>query len=367
MPANLTTVSVRYVLKLKASSPGGLLVIAKVRVTVEHNGEGVQVATGSDRGSCGVLRSGRVRCWGNAGDGIQGNAGAKSTATPVEVGGITNATQITAGFFVRCALLSTGHIDCWGLLGSGEKVQETPVEVPGISNAIQVAGTCALLSTGHVECGAETPVEVQGISNAVQVASAGRYTCAVLASGHIECWGNNEDGQLGNGTTTNSTVPVEVLGVTDAIQVSAGESLAHACAVLATGSVECWGTNRSGDLGNGTEASSTVPVEVLGLTDAIEVSASDVGSTCAVRSSGQIDCWGSAGLLAHGGDSANSSVPVEVEGLLAPATQVSIGDGTACTVLVNGLMECWGQGDAGALGNGKAPRLSIKPVEVLGM
>jgi regulator of chromosome condensation (RCC1) repeat-containing protein len=367
MPVNFTTRSERFSLKLIASGPGGKSKSAKVALTLEHGGEGEQVTTGPEGTACGVLGSGSVRCWGNNAEGELGNGTiGKDATTPVEVQGIANATQVSAGFFVMCSLLSTGNVDCWGKIGN--TAHDTPVEVKGVSDATEVAGTCALLSTGHVECGAETPVEVPGIDNAVQVGSSDDGdACAVLSTGHIECWGANESGQLGNGTTTSSSAPVEVLGITDAIQVSVGGGNAHTCAALATGRVECWGENFLGDLGDGTQESTDVPVEVLGLTDATEVSAAAGGETCARLSNGHIECWGWAGTLAHGSDSASSDIPLEVEGLLGAATQVSVGEGHACAALASGLMQCWGKGGTGVLGNGKFTQFSIKPVEVLGM
>jgi len=100
-----------------------------------------------------------------------------------------------------------------------------------------------------------------GIKNATAVSSGG-HTCALVGGGVIQCWGINKYGELGNDTTTNSSVPVTVVDITNAIDISAGNT--HTCAVLNGGNVQCWGYNQFGQLGNGTTSNSSVPVTVNG-------------------------------------------------------------------------------------------------------
>jgi len=92
--------------------------------------------------------------------------------------------------------------------------------------------------------------------------SAGyRHTCAIRESGQAVCWGWNSAGQLGNGSNTSSNVPVNVTGLGDAREISAGAEH-HTCAIRGSGQAVCWGNNPNGQLGNGTGTPSNVPVNV---------------------------------------------------------------------------------------------------------
>ena len=134
---------------------------------------------------------------------------------------------------------------------------------------------------------------------ATGVAAGGSYSCALIYGGSIECWGEDGYGQLGDGKTENTSEPVQVSGITDAVEVTAGGG--HACARLSGGTIKCWGKNEVGELGNGSTADSTIPVPVSGISNAIGVS-EGWDATCAVLSSGGVDCWGynGAGELGDG-------------------------------------------------------------------
>jgi alpha-tubulin suppressor-like RCC1 family protein len=276
--------------------------------------------------SCAMLSSGRVECSGNDNDGQlgDGNTGGGPNK-PVEVLGLTEAVQVAAGLYQACALLADGHVECWGRgesgeLGNGHKVNSsTPVEVQGISDATQITAgpsggdPCALLATGHVECwgrgehgelgdgstaDSDLPVEVVGVSEATHVSSGDSDACVLLSNGHIDCWGSDSSG-LGDGSTTSSDVPVEVAGITNAMGVAIGTT--QSCAALSTGHVECWGGNGYGQLGNGTVIPSATPVEVLGVDEVASLSAGGVES-CALLVSASVQCWGSneEGQLGNG-------------------------------------------------------------------
>jgi len=336
-----------------------------VPVTVLGIMHGITVAAGYGH-SCALLSGGTVQCWGQntwggLGNGTTGTCmnspytlDVSCSAKPVTALGITHAVTVAASFGYSCAVLGGGTIQCWGRnedgqLGDGSATDRSvPVTVSGITNAIDVAAghehTCAILSDGTVQCwgsngngqlgdGTTTnrsvPVTVPNITDAIVVAAGGQHTCAVLKGGAVQCWGYGQQGQLGSGTTNfagpsyGSPTPVPVSGITNAVAVAAG--LMFSCAILSDGTVQCWGSNGNGQLGDGTTTNRSVPVTLPNITNAIAVAAGDE-HTCAVLSGGTVQCWGSnvytpnyvpigTGQLGNG-STTNSSVPVTVTGFV---------------------------------------------------
>jgi alpha-tubulin suppressor-like RCC1 family protein len=161
---------------------------------------------------------------------------------------------------------------------------------------------------------------VLGFTSGVTQVSAGDYhTCAVLDAGSATCWGHNLYGQLGDGTTTQSTAPITVSGLsTGVVQISAAES--HTCAVTAAGSVKCWGWNASfGQLGDGTYTNRYSPVQVTGLTTGAARVSAGSHHTCALLANGTAKCWGCNNGRGQLGDGTTTgrNTPVTVGGLNA--------------------------------------------------
>ncbi len=167
------------------------------------------------------------------------------------------------------------------------------------------------------------PVEVKGITAAVAVAGGEFHSLALLSSGKVEAWGENNDGQLGNGTTTTEKEPVEVKEITEGVAVAAGHS--HSLAVLKSGKTMAWGDNNDGQLGNGTTTTEKEPVEVKGITAAVAVASGEFHSL-ALLSSGKIDAWGENNDSQLGnGTTTTEKEPVEVKGLSGAAGGISTG------------------------------------------
>jgi alpha-tubulin suppressor-like RCC1 family protein len=197
--------------------------------------------------------------------------------------------------------------------------------------------------------------------HAVAVSAGERHTCALTDQGGVNCWGNNEHGQLGNGSMVNSSVPVEVQGLRNVTAIAAG--WAHTCALTQSGAVECWGYNKNGELGNGKTADSSMPVEVSGLSAGAVVIGTKEDHTCAVIVDGAVTCWGynPFGQLGDG-THISRSVPVAVQGLSGKAAWVAAGWGHTCALTTAGGVHCWGNNEFGQLGYGQEAFERLTPV-----
>lgn len=175
------------------------------------------------------------------------------------------------------------------------------------------------------------------------------HSCMVLSDKRLQCWGDNADGQLGDGTTMSRLTPTYVMGIHDAEEVVAGER--HTCARRTNGRVMCWGHNGAGRLGDGTVETRLTPTAVVGIEDAVGLAAGD-WHTCARHATGRVSCWGDNGLgqLGIGRDDNNRIVPTSASGIIGAIDLTAAGQNT-CAVLGDSV-SCWGANRAGQIGDG---------------
>lgn len=262
----------------------------------------VELALGA-RHTC-ALAKGDVRCWGDGARGQLGRAGAASSrvtlsaAVPVMMagGGMLPAVSAVAAAGERtCALVSDG-VRCWG---DGVHVATEPEGLHGPASLLAMGEghVCAAFgeprsvrcsgADDHGQSADHKPLLANVVVKAL--AAGNQHTCALLEDGSLQCWGKNDAGQLGDGTTTDSRVPALVNGLPPAVDVRAGAR--HTCARLRNNTVACWGANDAHQLANGTVEASAKPAPVTGLVGVQELALAG-DSACARLADGGIRCWG---------------------------------------------------------------------------
>lgn len=223
--------------------------------------------------------------------------------------------------------------------------QVSPVVIDALDNGVKYYFRVVARNSGG---SSPSSAEVSATPQASIVLGAGSvHTCA-LVEGESYCWGYNGFGQLGDGSTTDSTTPETVAMNLQALQVDGGES--HTCAVVG-GGVKCWGWNSKGQLGDGTTINRTSPVTAVDANSGATQVSAGYEHSCAIIQGG-VDCWG---------DNTYGQL-----GSLLPSTgvtSITTGFFHSCAVL-NGGVKCWGRNNSGQLGNG-TNTASATPVEAI--
>jgi alpha-tubulin suppressor-like RCC1 family protein len=413
VPANSSTSTLSYVLTLRARGHGS----SSARVTVRVAGRipaitppaiGLRQISAGYFSTCAVLDDGHVYCWGGEyfGELGDGSHGEGAVDRPSEVSGISDATRVAVGEHDACALLSTGHVECWGENKDGQvgddgeaEAVTTPTEVAGIDDASAISVglrfACALLDGGTVKCwgsnifgdigaGVEptktrtflTPEAVDGVEHAVALSSYDYDSCVVIEGGEVRCWGNDDYGQLGNGEHaielfSDTPVKAREISAASAVAVSSGGT----CVLLASGGSEaCWGLDEYGQLGDGTETPSLVvedtPQEAHGIAGALQIAVGEQYA-CTLLAGGHEDCWGrdDEGQVGDGEGKPNRRVDLPKPlGALTGVTQISAGPFSACAI-ADGSAYCWGNDELGELGNGASGKslFALSPAAVSGL
>jgi len=298
--------------------------------------------------ACAVDTSGRLYCWGTNGYGQLGDGTNVISHAPVLINGGDLAgktvTAVAAGFYHACALTSEGKVYCWGRNMYGEVGDGTTTQrdVPALASGGDLAG-----------------------KTVVAIMADGYHTCAIDTNSRLYCWGNNNVGQLGDGTTVDKHTPTLINGgdLTGRTIATITGGYNHTCALDNVNRVYCWGWNQYGQLGDGTNTDKDTPVLINGGDLAGKTVATlkaggtyNNGLTCAVDVSGWLYCWGrnNEGQLGDG-TTTNKNVPTLINGgALAGKTTVLVVGGYrhTCAVDIDNEIYCWGNNSRGQFGDG---------------
>lgn len=282
---------------------------------------------------CGVTVSGAAYCWGLGDIGQLGNGSVADSGIPSPVSGGLSFTSVSVSpgpeGMHTCGVTIGGAAYCWG---GGEHGQ--------LGNGTFV--------------NSDTPVAVSGGLSFASVQAGEIRTCGVTQSGVAYCWGRGDEGELGNRETMLTSTPIAVAGGIEFVSVSVGGAL-HSCGLARGGAAYCWGFNEDGALGNGTTTDSRIPG---GVSRDLRFTALSTGNahTCAITGGGAAYCWGGnwTGQLGNGARTppgVPNPTPVPVAGRLTFAS-VSGGRWHTCGVATSGAAYCWGRNLFGMLGNG---------------
>ena len=355
-----------------------------VDITAISSGQNLALALGSD---------GRVWSWGADFGGLLGSGSAASgyDRGPAPVINLTGIVAISAGSSHGLAVDHDGAVWVWGdntygqlgLGGSTPPNAPTPQLVPGVSNIVAVAGgplhSLALrrdglvyawgrnedsqLGIGNFNPGPFAPVQVPNLNGVVAIAVGTSHSMALRNDGSVWCWGSNTSGQIGNGGSLSTTAyyPTKSLAPSGIVAISAG--YLHAAAVRSDGTVWSWGNGGNGQLGNGSSSSTGVamPVQVTGINSAIKV-ASGATNGMALGSDGTVWTWGdnTSGQLGDG-TGQTSVVPIQLKNVTGVQSAAG-GDSFTLLTRGSGTMLSWGMNNAGQLGNGTTTGANQNPM-----
>jgi alpha-tubulin suppressor-like RCC1 family protein len=337
-------------------------------------------------GVCARGKRGSVHCWGSNDFGQLGDGSSAIGLLPKQAHAPPAAIAELALGERSCARLVDGTVACWGPHSFDcqegadcVRTHREPARVLALQNVRRLFsgenGLCALLAGGEVRCwgltklwglpdGSEVDPAIRDAAELVfgDAHFANPHGCLRRPDGRVACWGSNASGQLGDGSYRDHATPVDIEGLrAESIAARTGRT----CALRVDRTVACWGENANGELGDGTRLQRNRPVPVAGLAEVEEIA---LGGRfgCARVAGGRVRCWGENGFGQLGdGTEKGSAVPTEVLGVTG-AVRIGAGDLHACALLADGTVRCWGANVEGTLGDGTTLQRST-PVAVHGL
>lgn len=317
----------------------GSIVAGRSPVAVSGLGSGVSAVSGGQFHSLAV-QNGAAIAWG---DNTYGQLGSGTivynAVTPVAIANLNGGVTAVAGGGYHSLAIQNGAVMAWGLNSVGQ------------------------LGGGTIGGKNVTPQVVLGLDGGVSAIAAGLGHSLAIQNGAAKAWGNNGDGQLGNGLTSTSATPVTVIGLSSGVTaIAAGED--HSLAIQ-NGAAKAWGYNGHGQLGNDTIISSSTPVTVIGLTSGVTAVAGGYNHSLAIQN-GNVYAWGDNDYGELGdGSTTFSSKPKLVLDTAASFTSVAAASSSSYALSADGSLWVWGSNSMGALGLGTTKVMYTTPQHLL--
>ena len=328
-----------------------------VTLNIVDSAPAVLAISGLRNHACTLFDNKKVKCWGRNSYGQLGYGNRHyigddelaSAQNFVDVG--DNVVQIAVGGSHTCALLEDRNVKCWGRNNNGQL---------GLGHTQSIGDNEAASSVTSLSLGEKVR----------QIVAGGTFSCALTEMGRVKCWGANSNGQLGLGHT-QQVGHSELAAVGQSPFINIGGKVSklaagweHVCALLENQKLKCWGQNNNGQLGLGNTSNigdNEHPVSAGDVSVGQDVRDVSLGrwNTCALLADQTVKCWGHYSLLGQQSyyDSSNSIGNNELPSTIASLTlggevkQVTISWQHACALLRNGKVKCWGEGGLGTLGN----------------
>jgi len=290
--------------------------------------------------TCAIAVDESAWCWGggyDAGRGMLGDGALTRSAQPVAVAGGIHFKSISAGGTLTCALSTDSKAYCWGraaVVGDG-----------GNANAL-------------------SPHEVAGGYRFLAVAAGTVHACGVTTDRAMYCWGDNTSGALGDGTLGNvnsssrgiSSVPVRVVTTLTFQSVVAGDG--DTCGLTVSGLAACWGDNHVGEVGTGEPGPPVVLANLVSSSINFTAVSAGTAHTCGVDRNGTVQCWGGNWFGGLGDGTSTAANTGSERGIPKPIstsqkfTQIANGGSHTCALATDGRIWCWGDKARGQIGNG---------------
>lgn len=296
-------------------------------LTIDAQTSYTKVSVGAEH-SCGLTMSHLIKCWGRNNFGQLGTGDNTDSLIPLVIDNTVLYLDISVSGKTTCAITQSGQLKCWGYngfggLGDGTTInRNTPI-------AIDVSTTYKSISVGDL------------------------YACGITTANALKCWGHNLFNELGDGTTVNRFLPVVIDTGTTYQKISTSKITSyHTCGITTAGVLKCWGDNQYGQLGDGTFTKHSLPTIINAGKSYSEVSVGYV-HTCAVeKTDGTLFCWGTNDFGQLGDYTVLQNLNAVEADTGNKFVVLSAGYNYTCGVTTLGYLRCFGRNNQGQIGDG---------------